>query len=286
MEKKHLSEKNISIKENYDTNYVKYINYIIVIFISIQALALLLITTFYKIKDIITIEILMALLTAIFLPLIAILFYLCCILLDRKSNSFYLKLKEIDWKEIYSLGNKESFKIDSITLNKFNISYYDLKQLIKRKIDDISILNSIIINLNDVSIKFIYEKIILNEDTNELSLIICVNLNFNIKNKKEANNIFNSIKLKVEEEIVEAIPNKFLKLKLDLCLKERVLEVIKKDRFTKTYRTLKTTKNKTQEINDNILGLFYSVSHNKKNMLEKYNEQIEKDIKRIELFLN
>ncbi len=185
MEKKHLSEKNISIKENYDTNCVKYINYIIVIFISIQALALLLITTFYKIKDIITIEILMALLTAIFLPLIAILFYLCCILLDRKSNSFYLKLKEIDWKEIYSLGNKESFKIDSITLNKFNISYYDLKQLIKRKIDDISILNSIIINLNDVSIKFIYEKIILNEDTNELSLIICVNLNFNIKTKKK-----------------------------------------------------------------------------------------------------
>ncbi|WP_342259281.1 hypothetical protein [Spiroplasma endosymbiont of Dioctria linearis] len=286
MEKKHLSEKNISIKENYDTNYVKYINYIIVICISIQALTLLLITTFYKINDVITIEILMALLTAIFLPLIAILFYLCCILLDRKSNLFYLKLKEIDWKEIYSLGNKESFKIDSITLNKFNISYYDLKQLIKRKIDDISILNSIIINLNDVSIKFIYEKIILNEDTNELSLIVCVNLNFNIKNKKEENNIFNSIKLKVEEEIVEAIPNKFLKLKLDLCLKERVLEVIKKDRFTKTYRTLKTTKNKTQEINDNILGLFYSVSHNKKNILEKYNEQIEKDIKRIELFIN
>ncbi len=281
MEKSELIKKNISTKRNFDTNYNKFYKYTIWISFCLLIIVIWSLYFIYQ-EDIYSLNRILILISMPFIYLIFVstfVFIGVCILKYR-SKLFELKLKEIDWTSIYYSNNKNKFDIENVTLNKFNISYFELKQLIEDKVEEINILNSIIINLNKIKISISYEKVIINKEMSELSLIYTIEFDSRIETKSKINKIFDLIKLKNSDEIIESNSKKLLKFKKSLCSIEKILEEIKKHKGTRTYRTMKTTKNRIKEINNNILGLFYSVLHNQKNMLQEYEKQINKDIEK------
>ncbi|WP_342259282.1 hypothetical protein [Spiroplasma endosymbiont of Dioctria linearis] len=281
MEKSELIKKNISTKSNFDTNYNKFYKYTIWISFCLLIIVIWSLYFIYQ-EDNYSLNRILILIGMPFIYLIFVstfVFIGVCILKYR-SKLFELKLKEIDWTSIYYSNNKNKFDIENVTLNKFNISYFELKQLIEDKVEEINILNSIIINLNKIKISISYEKVIINKKMSELNLIYTIELDSRIENKGKINKILDLIKLKNSDEIIESNSKKLLKFKKSLCSIDKILEEIKKHKGTRTYRTMKTTKNRIKEINNNILGLFYSVLHNQKNMLQEYEKQINKDIEK------